>query len=79
MTAAEFESRVCNKLDSMRTSYEKTAQRYEAAIEQTIRTKKCADNAIAKIDRTKRIHTKQLNEGFQRIATAMIGTVENID
>ena len=33
MTAAEFESRVCNKLNSIRTSYQKTAQRYEAAIE----------------------------------------------
>ena len=33
MTAAEFESRVCNKLNSIRTSYDKTAKRYEAAIE----------------------------------------------
>jgi len=50
MTAADFE-RVCSKLDTISRSYDNSADRYEAAIEKAVKTKKICETTKNKIER----------------------------
>ena len=76
MTAADFEKRVCNQLAKISASYDKTAERYEKAIAQTEKTMKVCEHGIQKIDRFNRIQTKNLNEGFRKIAVVLAKEME---
>ena len=67
MTAAEFEERVCDKLNKISKDYDDQAQRIMAAIKQTEKTKDVCDYTTQRIDRTHRIHKKAINEGIQKM------------
>ena len=67
--ADDFEKKVCYPLKKIAESYEQSAQRYEEAIKVTERTIKKCEYGIAKIERSKKINSEMLNEGFRKIAT----------
>ena len=67
--ADDFEKNVCYPLRKIAESYEQSAQRYEEAIKVTEKTIKKCEYGIAKIERSKKIHSDMLNKGFQKIAT----------
>ena len=50
MTAADFE-RVCSKLNSISNSYEKSAGRYEAAIDKVVKTRNICQTTKNKVER----------------------------
>ena len=66
--ADDFDRKVCYPLKKLAEDYEEYGARYEAAIAVTEKTIKKCEYGIAKIERSRKIHSDMLNNGFKKIA-----------
>jgi len=71
MSAAEFDLKICKRLEAISNSYKQSAKRYEAAIDKYDETIKICERTHKKVKKTQRKRAKELNQGFQIIMADM--------